>query len=161
MAELKLVAGGDDAPKHGERKQYSTFSVAGHLYGIDVTRVQEVVKPMAMTSIPLAPVYVRGLINLRGQVATAVGMKELLGVPSHGQQELMNVVCKCDGNLVSLLVDDIGDVIEVSQSQFEKSPATIPDSVRKFMTGVYKITGSLLSIIDIDLVAKYLNKSNS
>lgn len=144
-----------------ERRQFSTFQVAGRLYGIDVTRVQEVVKPMTMTRIPLAPPYIRGLINLRGQVATAVGMRELLGVNSEEQEPLMNVVCKCEGNLVSLLVDEIGDVIEVSQIQFEKSPPTIPDAVRRFMAGVYKGNGYLLSIIDIDLVTRHLNQGKS
>lgn len=138
-------------------KQYSTFYISGRIYGIDVKLVQEVVRPMPMTRIPLAPSYVRGLINLRGQVATAVGLRELFSLEDKAPAELMNVVCRIDGSLVSLLVDEIGDVIEVSDSDYEHAPPTVPDSVRRFMSGIYKIPGKILSIIDIDEVSSYLN----
>lgn len=138
-------------------EQYSTFYVAGRMYGINVTKVQEIVKPMPMTAIPLAEDFVQGLINLRGQVATAIGLRELFGLTDDSQNESMNVVCRCDGNLIALLVDEIGDVIEVSQSSYEVPPRTIPESIRKYMTGVYKLKDSLLSVIDIDRLFKHVN----
>lgn len=138
--------------------QYSTFLVAGRLYGIDVTRVQEVVRPMPMTTVPLADTYVKGLINLRGQVATAIGLRELFGLESHDRSDLMNVVCHQEGNLISLQVDEIGDVVEVSTSSFEATPQTLPDNVRRFMSGVFKTEGALLSIIDIDRISGFLNE---
>lgn len=140
------------------RRQYSTFTVSGRVYGIDVTKVQEVVKPLPMTRIPLALPFVRGLINLRGQVATAIGLRELLGFTDDHPLELMNVVCRSEGSLVSLLVDEIGDVIEVSGEDYEGVPKTIPDSVRKYLAGVYKLRGSLLSVIDIEKIFKHINK---
>lgn len=142
----------------GRKVQFSTFLLANRLYGIEVTRVQEVVRPMTMTRIPLAERYVRGLINLRGQVATAIGLRELFDLEPELGRESMNVVCKCDGNLISLLVDEIGDVVEVPNESYESSPQTIPDSVRRFMSGVYKVDGPLLSIVDVDQIAKHLNK---
>ena len=145
--------------KHsGVKTQFSTFLVADRLYGIDVTRVQEVVKPMSMTRIPLAQNYVCGLINLRGQVATAIGMRQLFELPSESHFNSMNVVCKFEGNLISLLVDDIGDVIEVSQDDFEPTPQTLPNAVRRFMAGVFKLNGPILSIIDVEKVSKFLNR---
>jgi len=137
--------------------QYSTFVIAGRLYGIDVTRVQEVVRPMLMTRIPLAPNYIVGLINLRGQVATAIGLRELFGLPAKQTDNLMNVVCKTSGALLSFLVDEIGDVIEVKKSDYESPPSTIAPNVRKFISGVYKTTGTLLSVIDIEPIAKHLD----
>ena len=139
-------------------QQYSTFKVADRLYGIDVTAVQEVVRSMAMTPIPLAERYVKGLINLRGQVATAIGMHELFGFEKPTSAEAMNVVCKCEGNLISLLVDEIGDVMEVPKQNFEPTPQTVAGDVKRFMVGVYKIPGNLLSIIDTEKVLDYLNK---
>lgn len=147
---------GKDAPQT-ERIQYSTFYVAKRLYGIDVTRVQEVVRPMAMTNIPLADNFVHGLINLRGQVVTAVSLHDLFGLKQASNKELMNVICKADGVLISLLVDEIGDVLELESSEFELIPSTIPDSVRRFMTRVYKVDDELLSIIDVDKVFQVLN----
>lgn len=139
------------------RCQFSTFIVGKHLYGIDVTRVQEVVRPMPITPIPLAPTFVMGLINLRGQVATAIGLRELFGIDSERPDHVMNVVCRIDGALVALQADEIGDVLEVEAKDFENAPQTVPESVRRFMSGIYKTSGSLLSIIDIDRIGKFLN----
>jgi purine-binding chemotaxis protein CheW len=140
-----------------KRIQYSTFYVAKRLYGIDVTRVQEVVKPMAMTKIPLADKFVHGLINLRGQVVTAVSLHELFALKEKVPAELMNVICKSEGTLVSLLVDVIGDVVEVDELDYETAPNTVPDGVRKFMTRVYKVGPELLSILDVDKIFNTLN----
>lgn len=154
--------GSRDAPRGGGKsqsgsRQFSTFYVAGRLYGIDVTRVQEVVRPMHITPIPLAPEYVVGLINLRGQVTTAIGLRELFGIKVSPSQEFMNVVCRIDGSLISLQADEIGDVVEVMEKDFELTPQTVPTEVRQFMSGIYKISDSLLSIIDIDRIGKFLN----
>lgn len=139
--------------------QLSTFFISERWYGIDVIRVQEIVKPMDLTTIPLSPTYVRGLINLRGQIATAIGLRELLRLTCMSPEELFNVVCKIDGYLVSLQVDRIGDVIEVSEDCFESTPSTVPPHTRQFLSGIYKFQNRLLSVIDIDKVIDYLNKN--
>lgn len=138
-------------------KQFSAFYLENRLYGIEVGRVQEVVRSMVMTPIPLAPNYVRGLINLRGQVATAVGLRQLFGFNDSMPDEFINIVCKFDGMLISFQVDEIGDVIEVSESEFEQTPQTISEDIRQFMLGVYKISNSLMSAIDVDNIIKFLN----
>lgn len=143
-----------------EKKQFSTFYLDNKLYGIEVHRVQEVVRSMLMTTIPLAPDYVRGLINLRGQVATAIGLRHLFGFLDAFPDEFINIVCKLDGMLISFQVDEIGDVIEVSEKDFEQTPQTVPENIREFMLGVYKISNTLLSAIDVDNIIKFLNKKN-
>lgn len=142
-------------------EQFSTFFIANRMYGIPVRKVQEIVKPMDLTSVPLAPAYVRGLINLRGQVTTAIGLRELFDISDEAPEHLMNVVCRHTGSLVSFQVDEIGDVVQVSQDDFEATPQTIPDQIRQFMHGVYKLNGQLLSIIDVDLIIQHLNETNS
>jgi purine-binding chemotaxis protein CheW len=140
-------------------RQYSTFYVSDRLYGIDVMMVQEITKSMSITRVPLAPSYVHGLINLRGQIATAVGLRELFNLKDEKKtSDPMTVVCKGDGMLLSLLVDQIGDVIEVDDKDFESTPETITNSVGRFMQGVYKIPGCLLSIIEIKKIIEVLNK---
>ncbi len=96
-----------EAAKNSVIKQYATFYVADRPYGIEVTQVQEIARPLAITPIHLAPAHVIGLINLRGQIATAIGLRELLGLPSDSTKEKMSVVCRSDGSLISLLVDRI------------------------------------------------------
>ncbi|WP_186647322.1 chemotaxis protein CheW [Fluviispira vulneris] len=139
-------------------KQFSAFYLDNRLYGIEVSRVQEVVRSMNMTPIPLAPDYVRGLINLRGQVATAIGLRQLFGFHTQLPEEFINIVCKIDGMLISFQVDEIGDVIEVSEEDFEQTPQTISDDIRRYMLGVYKISNSLLSAIDVENIIKFLNQ---
>ena len=123
--------------------QFSTFYVANRLYGINVSAVQEVTKALAITAVPLAPNFIHGLINLRGQIATAVGLHELFGLKNKNP-ELMNVVCREDNMLISLLVDQIGDVVELDENLFENTPDTITDEVAKYMSGVYKTSDELL-----------------
>lgn len=137
--------------------QFSTFYVADRLYGINVSAVQEVTKALAITEVPLAPNFIHGLINLRGQIATAVGLHELFGLKSENS-ELMNVVCREDNMLISLLVDRIGDVVELDEKLFENTPDTVTDEVAKYMSGVYKISGELLSIIDVNKIINVLNE---
>ena len=111
--------------------QYSTFKVGHQIYALDVTQVQEIVKPMPLTKIPLVPKCVKGLINLRGQVTTAIGLNELLDLgETKENSECMNVVCKYDDKLVSLLVDEIGDVFTVEAGDFEQTPQTVSASIR-------------------------------
>ena len=148
-----------DQKKSSSEQQYSTFYVADRLYGIDVTKVQEIVRPMPITSIPLAPDYVRGLINLRGQVATAIGLRELFGISEEAPSEFMNVVCRIEGSLISLHVDQIADVMYVKDEHFEQTPQTIPEKVRRFMDGVYKTDGNLLSVVNIDRIMETLNQA--
>jgi purine-binding chemotaxis protein CheW len=105
--------------------------------------------------------FVHGLINLRGQISTAVGLRELFKIPREGADAQMNVVCRIDEMLVSFLVDQIGDVMELEQDQFESAPDTIPDQIRRFLDGVYKIPGSLLSIINVEKIAEWIVKEGA
>src|SRR5579863_3951477 len=112
------------------REQFSTFTVAGLLFGIEVEKVQEVIRYQEMTRVPLAPPLVRGLINLRRRL----GLGE--APPDHRP---MNVVVRDEGGGVSLLVDEIGDVVEVEDASFEPPPQTLAAGVRGLIRGVHKL----------------------
>lgn len=134
-------------------RQFSTFVVDGHLLGIEVTRVQEVIRYQEMTRVPLAPPEVSGLINLRGQIVTAMDLRRRLGLPERAADELpMNVVIGVDDGAVSLLVDAIGDVLEVAEERFEEPPETLRGDVRDFIRGAYKLEGDLLLELNTDRV---------
>lgn len=140
-------------------KQFSTFYIANKLYGIDVADVQEVTRSMSITEIPLAPKFIKGLINLRGQIATAVSLKDLFLVEQIKEaSDNMNVVCKVDNLLLSLIVDRVGDVMEVENSDFEPTPETVSKDVRKYLKGVYKTPQQLLSVIEVKTIIEDLNK---
>jgi purine-binding chemotaxis protein CheW len=131
-------------------QQLSTFYVANRLYGIDVMKVQEITPALPITEVPLSPNYVHGLINLRGQISTAVSLRELFSISGQVPENSMNVVCKIGDALFSFVVDRIGDVVQVEADNFEEAPDTVPENIRKFMGGVYKVSGDLLSVIEIE-----------
>jgi purine-binding chemotaxis protein CheW len=139
-------------------KQFATFYIDGRLYGIDVKRVQEVTRPMSVTLMGTAPDFVKGLINLRGQIATAIGLRELFGLKPDTSCEKMTVVCRVDDVLLSFLVDSIGEVMEVTDSSYEPMPRTVSSGIRTFMHGVYKTPNAILSVIDIENILGELNK---
>lgn len=140
-----------------QRSQFTTFYVDGELFGIDVLRVQEVTGTPQVQGVPLSPPFVLGLVNLRGQIATALGLREVFSKPSKANSSPMSVVCKLEGNLISLLVDSIGEVVELEKSEFETPPDTIPPQIRKFIKGIYKMNGGLMSVLDLDTLAKELS----
>jgi purine-binding chemotaxis protein CheW len=106
-----------------------------------------------MTRVPLAPPVVRGLINLRGQIVTAVDLRCRLGLRPRTTADLpMNVVIRHDDGAVSLLVDEIGDVLQVEEESFELPPGTLAGEARELIRGVYKLKGSLLIALDTDKI---------
>ncbi len=134
--------------------QYCTFWVDGLYFGVAVMEVQEVLRYHEMTVVPRAPGSVHGLINLRGQIVTALDLRTRLGLPQRATDALpMNVVLRSRGETVSLLVDDIGDVIDTSNLTLEPAPVTLPSAVRSMLHGVLPLPSSILLIIDPDLAA--------
>lgn len=143
--------------KMDTERQFATFWLEDRLYGIDVMRVQEITNPLPITRVPLSPEFVIGLINLRGQVSTAISLRNLFQMEKFSNPtEQMNVVCRVGDLLLSLMVDRIGDVMEASKKNFEGLPDTIPANVKRFMGGVYKIPGNLLTIVEVDKVAEFI-----
>jgi purine-binding chemotaxis protein CheW len=131
------------------QQQFCTFFIRGLLFGVEVETVQEVIRHLEMTSIPLAPEVVAGLINLRGQIVTAIDLRRRLGVPDRLDGELpMNVVVRTGDGAVSLLVDEIGDVVEVEEKDFEAAPDTLAPTSRELIRGVYKLKNELLLVLD-------------
>ena len=125
--------------------QLSTFHVGKYLFGVDVSLVQEVVRLQQMTPVPLAVPEIAGLINLRGEVLTAIDLRARLGLPpAEGGREPVNVVVRVDDEPVSLLVDEIGGVLEVSQVPFEQTPSIVDDRVRDLLLGAYTLPDRLL-----------------
>jgi purine-binding chemotaxis protein CheW len=131
--------------------QYVTFSLGGSLYGVDVTRVQEALRSHVRTRVPLSPPAVAGLVNLRGQVVLTVDLRPRLGLEPLGEDaEPMMVVVQVAGEPVSLLVDEIGDVMEVGPETFEAPPDTLDAALRPLILGAHKLDGRLLLVLDVD-----------
>lgn len=129
--------------------QFCTFCLDGLLFGVELKSVQEVIRSLEVTQVPLAPQVVSGLINLRGQIVTAVDLRRRLELePRVAGAPAMNVVVRSEDGAVSLLVDEIGDVVEVDDSTFERPPETLRGSVRTIVTGVHKLNDRLMLVLD-------------
>jgi purine-binding chemotaxis protein CheW len=129
--------------------QLCTFLLGDQYFGVDVTQVQEVLRFHEMTRVPLAPRVVRGLINLRGQIVTAIDLRRRLELPDRADgPPPMNIVVRTEGGAVSLLVDEIGDVVETDEAAFERPPETVRGVARELIPGAYKLPGRLLLVLD-------------
>jgi purine-binding chemotaxis protein CheW len=132
------------------RRQYCTFRLAQYLCGIDVLAVHEILRHQTMTRVPLAPGVVKGLINLRGQIITAVDMRTRMAFPPNDTgKPPVNIVVGVGDTAMALLVDEIGDVMDIDPADCEPPPDTIRGAVRELITSVCKMQGKLLLILDV------------
>ncbi len=145
--------------RHGNNRQYATFFLEGHFLGVEVEKVQEVFKGVEMTPVPLCPAVIAGLINLRGEIVTTLDLRLCLGFSPRPLDGIadgigigMNVVIRTAEGPVNLLVDRIGDVIEVRPDLFAPPPQTLDPTLRKGIQGVYRLQDRLLLALNTDAV---------
>ena len=139
-------------------RRFATFQVAERLYGVDVGAVQEILRPQTCTPIPLADPAIAGILALRGELVTAVDLRRRIDAADHGRtDQSMNVVLQYDDELVSLVVDTIGDVVTVEVEQLtalsDTSELASPAGAgRRLVTGAYQVEGRLLHVLDLEAV---------
>jgi purine-binding chemotaxis protein CheW len=132
-----------------DARQLCTFTLGDQCFGVEVMQVQEVIRYQPMTRVPLAHRVVHGLINLRGHIVTAIDLRRRLELPDRPADRLpMNIVVRTDDGAISLLVDEVGEVVEVGESQWERPPETLIGVARSLIPGAYKLEDKLLLILD-------------
>jgi purine-binding chemotaxis protein CheW len=131
--------------------EFVTFYVGDLLIGADILQVEEINRLVEVTPVPHAPEYVRGVINLRGEVVTVVDLRTILGLGSGViDQHTRTVVVNSRGEQVGLLVDRIADVVRASHDEINPPPADVSGVDGQYFRGVYKLDGELLVILDVD-----------
>jgi len=137
----------------GTTRQFCSFYVDGLCFGIEVTRIQEIREVTAMTRVPLAPREVGGLVNLRGHIITAIDLRRCLDLGDRPAGERpLNVILRAADGQVSLLVDRMGDVLDVSEDGFELPPRTLNARSRELIRGAYKLDGRLLLVLNLEAI---------
>lgn len=134
-------------------EDFVTFFVADQMFGIPVLKVQDILTPDSIASIPLAPPEVKGSINLRGRIVTVIDVRVRLGMDNNGDSSSsgnMGVTVEHGHDLYTLLVDRIGDVVGLSNDSYEKNPATLDPKWREFSVGVYRLEKCLMVVLDVD-----------
>jgi len=132
-------------------EDFVTMFIEGQLFGIPVLVVQDVLGPQKITRIPLAPPEVAGSLNLRGRIVTAIDVRMRLRLPQKKADmgEGMSVVVDMKGELYSLRVDQVGEVLSLPAAKFERNPPTLDPLWREFSTGIYRLDEKLLVVLDV------------
>jgi purine-binding chemotaxis protein CheW len=132
-------------------QRFCTFFLNGLWFGIEVESVREVLRVQPMTHVPLAPQAICGLINLRGRIITAMDLRRRLGLPPQpAGQSAMNVVVGSDSDGISLLVDEVGEVVQPGHDSYEIVPESL--SARQLVPGVYKLPEGPLHVLALEAV---------
>jgi len=133
--------------------QLATFYVGDILLGIDIQQVQEINRQLDVTDVPHSPNYVRGVINLRGDVATVVDLRTILGLPSaEVTRESRNLIVHSQGETIGFLVDRISDILTIGSNEISPSPTTLEGVDGSLFKGVFKLETELLIVLDVDAV---------
>lgn len=146
------VRKGDDSSSNRDQcSDYLTIIISGQMFGIPVLQIQDVLGPQKVTKIPLAPPEVAGSLNLRGRIVTAIDVRRRLGLgPAEaGKSRNMSVVVEHEGELYSLVIDRVGDVLTLYTKNFESNPPTLDPLWRTVSVGVYRLEKELLIILDV------------
>jgi purine-binding chemotaxis protein CheW len=134
-------------------KQYCTFFVNGLLLGIESAQVEEIVFGSCLTEAPLAPRTIAGLINHRGAIVTAIAMRRQLEFPDDEEsQSSTTIFVRCQGEVLGLIVDGIGDVLSVSAQDFEPPPESLRGVAKEMIIGAYKLPERLLLPLNLDKI---------
>ncbi|HEY5962481.1 MAG TPA: chemotaxis protein CheW [Xanthobacteraceae bacterium] len=133
--------------------EYVTVTIGDHLFGLPISRVQDVFVPDRLTRVPLAPAEVAGILNLRGRVVTAIEMRARLdlGMREAGRP-VMAIGIELKGESYGLLVDAVGEVMQLAAGGCEAKPANLDPRLARVAAGVYRLEGQLLIVLDVDRV---------
>ncbi len=142
-----------DEVEESTRGMFLTMTVADQLFGIPVLAVQDILSTQRITRVPLAPPEVLGSLNLRGRIVTAIDVRTRLGIPAPtekpDEEENMSVVVDHDGELYSLVIDKVGEVMSLPETDYEQKPATLDPRWQEVSSGIYRLKDRLLVVLDV------------
>jgi len=135
---------------------YVTVIIGDQLLGLPVLRVQDILGPQQITRVPLAPPEVLGSLNLRGRIVTAIDVRCRLGLPPRNDgKPSMSVVVEHHGDLYSLQVDQVGEVMTLKSADYEANPSTMELTWREVSNGIYRLQDRLLVVVDVDRLLNF------
>jgi purine-binding chemotaxis protein CheW len=130
--------------------EFVTATIGGQLFGIPVLTVQDVLGPQKLARIPLAPPAVAGALNMRGRIVTAVDLRVSLGLPAADREKQMSIVVDHRGELYSLLIDEVGEVLALETERLEPNPPTLKPAWRDVSNGIYRLDGQLMVVLEVE-----------
>lgn len=139
-----------------DAKEFVTVKLAGQCMGIPVLSVHDVLNAQSITRIPKAPPSVVGVLNLRGRIVTAVDLRIHLGFEEREEgASTMSVVVEHNGDPFSLLIDSVGEVLALPDSQYEKTPVTLDERLRAVSGGIYRLEEGIMVVLDVSRLLEF------
>jgi len=133
--------------------EYVTVMIGGQLFGLPISRVQDVFMPDRLTRVPLAPPEIAGVLNLRGRIVTTIDMRRRLGLPPRTDNKpSMAVGIDLKGESYGLLIDTVGEVMQLGEATLEPNPVNLDPRLARVSGGVHRLDGQLMLILDVDFV---------
>jgi purine-binding chemotaxis protein CheW len=136
----------------GTMAEYVTAVIGGQLFGLPISRVQDVFMPERLTRVPLSSAEIAGVLNLRGRIVTVVDMRARLGLPQHDGGKPMAVGVDLRGESYGLLIDQIGEVLRLPDASREDNPVNLDPRMARLAGGVHRLDGQLMVVLDVDRV---------
>jgi len=147
-----------DPAAYNGSQDFVTMTIADQLFGIPVLQVQDVLGHQKITRIPLAPPEVAGSLNLRGRIVTAIDVRLRLQLSARPKDKPgMSIVVDLRGELYSLMVDSVGEVLSLSNEDYERNPATLDPRWREVSTGIFRLNNQLMVVLDVPRLLNFAN----
>ncbi len=144
------------AEGYADTSTFVTFTIAGQLFGVSVMKVQDVLAIRRITPIPLAPPEIAGSLNLRGRIVTVIDVRLRLGLASREDEDKsMSIVVEHGQDLYSLMVDSVSEVLALPGTDFEDNPPTLDPRFREYSAGIYRLSHTLLVVLDVERLLDY------
>jgi len=138
---------------HSDMTQYVTVVIGGQLFGIPINKVHDVFMPESITRVPLSEKEIQGVLNLRGRIVTAIDMRQLLGLEkANGDETKMAVGIEYKGESYGFIIDNVGEVLNLSDESREVNPANLNRNWTNISAGVHRLEGELMVILDVEKV---------
>lgn len=147
-------------PAQQNLKEYVTAAVGGQLFGLPILRVQDVFFPERITRVPLAPTEIAGVLNLRGRIVTLIDMRRSLGLePQQETATPMAIGVESGGESYGLLIDNVGEVLKLDDAGREPVPINLDRRLARVCTGIHRLEGQLLMVVDVDRILESADKA--
>ena len=142
--------------------EYVTTMIGGQLFGLPISRVQDVFMPERLTRVPLASNDVAGVLNLRGRIVTAIDMRARLGLPKDETgRPPMAVGVELRGESYGLLIDSIGEVMKLPDEGREVNPVNLDPRMTEMSAGVHRLDGQLMVVLDVERVLEIVSNKKA
>ncbi|MGH6664154.1 MAG: chemotaxis protein CheW [Pseudolabrys sp.] len=133
--------------------EYVTAMIGGQLFGLPIVRVQDVFIPERLTRVPLAPPEIAGILNLRGRIVTLIDLRRRFGLDARGAGDAaMAIGVEARGESYGLLIDSVGEVLKLDDAAREPNPVNLDERLARVSSGIYRLDGQLLIVVDVDRV---------